>query len=388
MDSLLTNYLNAFCDYAREHLTIQLLEGELEKRKIRRARLFESSENAKLAFDQGLTDAERADVLKRALDEAQRVADTLREENKLKMRIGDNRWALESDERPTLFFDEPGYDRPNVCVGFLGTKPVMVNIRESLVKEPRNIGDPIVVAAIHRYIDCLSMPSLKDLARRRDLREKLPTDQSQPSAALTGEQAEERLRGILDALISGAKSRGRKQAQDFNEVITLLSLSNEKLDDAHFSRLAEILNDEDVSRWQKRSLPTNLQSKLKRALPAVFPDPEIAKRIFEFLTIGKLPKKRTGLSLRNAFFAYERRIDQASFRKYKSESVSQFQKMRGLEDLSLSEIEKIAKRELNRIILHQGIGKLDSFVDVRSSSLVWQEIPVPEAEPESGSTCQ
>jgi hypothetical protein len=390
MDNPQTEYFKLFHDYAREDLTIGFLEGELRKRKARRTKLREASDKAKAVLEPGLTDAQRADVLQHALDIAKDVADTLIKEYKLKIAIGDCSWALESEEGSELLFDDPHFAIPNVCVISSDAESIVVNIRDSLIKEPKNIGDGVIVAAIHRYVDRLSMPSPADLTRRRDLKAKASSNlEREPRESLTRQQAEERLTSMFDALIEGAKLRARKQAKEMNDLLLLLSLSNENLDDNHFSKLAAILNDDEIRRIERLNLPTNLRNKLKKQLKMVFPDPETCERILAFLVKGKVPKRRTGPTLRNAFFAFERKIDPGSFRKYRSEGVSQFLRKTGgiSAELSLSEkdVEKILVAQFDRILLHRGIGKLETYSDLKTSALVWREMQPHEF---SSNLCQ
>jgi hypothetical protein len=372
--------------YACEELTIKVLEGELRKRKARHAVLAAQFDKTKSRLASVLTDAERQTLSEQIIPILHEVANQLRTEASQKLGIGENLWALECDEPPDLLFDESGYEYPSVCVVYPQAKTVVINVRESLIKDPKSIGNPFIVAAIDRYVDRLAVPGTRELRRRRDMREKLKDSQTESLDTLTRKDAHSRLKRIFDALTAGANVRARKEAQQLNQSILSLSLSDQSLDEAHFSKLAGLLNTESVRRFERSNLPTNLKSKLQRELPAIFGDDDRCKRVLEFLTKTELPKKRTGPSLRNSFFAYERQIKGASFRRYKAEELSSFRELtRGLPEgveisLDEKEIEKIVIKALDRNLLHRGIGKLDTYENVRTSNLVWEEIPLSRQE--------
>ena len=371
--------------YAYEEFSIAVLERELHKRKVRRTSLATQLAEMKLRLESLLSEDQRQALSDHTTVVVDKVAEDIKKEQIQKLRIGDNSWALESEVLPDLVFDNPEYDIPNVLVFTPNASPVVIDVRKSLEKDSKNIGNPFIVAAINRYVDYLSLPTMKDFARRRDRNVQTPDLRNLPSGALTHEKADKGVKAVFDSLIAGARLSARKQLDALNEMELVTNLSRETLSEEFFEKLAKFLNTPDIKRLRRLNLPTNIRSKLANHLTPLLSSLEERKRIIEFIDKAELPKKLTGPSLRNCFFAFERSIASDSFRRYKTQIVQKMRRMAEVfppdsdSPLNEKDIGQLSRTALDRILLHRGSGTLEVYSDVRGSNLVWQEFSQPSS---------
>jgi hypothetical protein len=205
---------------------------------------------------------------------------------------------------------------------------------------------------------------------------------------LTPQQAERRLNRIFEQVTISAKSRARRSAKHCSKLERCLELASPTFDDAYFLSLSEILKDKEVKRSEK--LRTTWRSKIAIRLHKSMPELD-HKPILDFLAEGKLPRLRTAAALRNGFLAAKLKIEPSSLRKYRSADLNYLRRLSdGLpQDYDLSDLigeeakEKLSSEFFDRFLLNFGVGTIDTYVDIRSSNLVWEEItPVAETSPE------
>lgn len=382
-DLRIEQYLEETEVYWREQATIRMLELELRKRRVKSLRLRRDWEEKKKILTDLLTDGQKKDISQQLEARVGRIRVAVEEEARRRLGIGDCSWMGESDEPADLWFDVSIYDKPNVKVSYpSNNRPaVVIDIAKSVRRDPNNIGHPLIVAAIARYTDRLETRSLKP---RRGQKKRVQEDSDAPSFihTLTYEQAEERLNRIFAELIAGVKKRSRRLVKNANKFDRYSCIASPDFDDDYFLKLSAILKENEVKRLEK--LPTSWKSSIKTRLKASMPDQD-HQRVLDFLSGGKLPRKRTAPALRNAFSASELGVSSASLRRYRSEQQSFFRRLFAgsppdYDVFDFLDKKSIATEAANKLMLHLGIGKIDAFIDVDTTDLVWEKV-VPKPNP-------
>jgi hypothetical protein len=145
--------------------------------------------------------------------------------------------------------------------------------------------------------------------------------------------------------------------------------------DDYFDLLSTVLKEKEVRLCEKHKINwrREIGVRLLELRPTLDHQPVLA-----FLASGALPRHKTARSLRNAFFAREGKISSRTFSKYKSQGLKwrgeRLARLRAKYGTDLDKaMEAVGTEARDRLLLHLGFGKADSYVDVRSSNLVCEE---------------
>lgn len=385
MEAPLQEYLEDARICVHGDATLMLLEKEVRRRQIKQARLQRELMKTRATLTSQMSEDERVRFTQELRDHAREVAEKAIKEMQLRWNVGDSSWLLESEEPADVFFDFSAFEKPNVAVSYPSENQpsVVIDIIKSVQRDPKNIGNPLIVAAIERYADRLASASAAKGPRHHLNSQEMP-DETANLHGLTPQQAERRLKRIFEQVTTTAKSRARRSAKNLSKWERCLELANPSFGDEYFVSLSGILREKEVKRSEK--LSTTWRSKVAIRLHKSMPEID-HKPILDFLAEGRLPRHRTAAALRNGFLASKFKIEPSSLRKYRSADLNYLRSLsEGLpQDYDLSDLigdeanEKLSNEAMDRFLLNLGVGKIDTYVNVRSSNLVWEEItPVPE----------
>jgi hypothetical protein len=356
-DSLIEEWFRDFHSMMSELWRIQFLEFELHKRKLKYIKLKSTCKKSKEELLPKLTEDEIKEVQQRV----QQIVKSHSSEDVYNARsIGeDYSWSLEEEEEVLVLFDKEGRATPNAIVFYkLNDRPsIFVDIAASVKNEPRNIGHPIVIAVIERY--------LRVLAGIND-----PTTTSlMPSK----QEAMERLNKIFSALIESAKVERSKSIEGLRFKQALVSLAAKTYDESYFDSLWRILKEQQSQSFKRRGLTSNWLSRIKIRLNQEYPSVDHTKTLSFLEKSSNLPKKGGARALKNAFNAFENQLSIQSIKIYKSRALSFLTQFSSVSDADL----KISEKEIDQMTTEWmrnslGVGGIDNDLDLTESKLTWE----------------
>ena len=372
MTSKLQEYLQNWRTYYGEGLTIEMLERELKKRKVRRAKALTSVEKISDWRGPALTE-----IKAQLKGERRRIADAVADEITARWQLGDKSWMAESLEPVDAFFDFGYGEKPNIIVRCPGDEQssVTINIIKSLRRDPKNIGNPLIIAAIERYVDCLVRPRVSGRSKGAAEPENAEEELAIPFGP-TGAQAEKYLERVFRALKAGWRSQQQRSGFP-NQVEAYLDWLTSDFDDDYFDRVSRILKEKEIRGCEK--LKTIWKSRIRRRLRNLMPDFD-HKPFLDFLTAAPLPRTKTPAALRNAFFARRSGVGARSFAKYKSQGLKLLRE-HTKSFRSVADIDEATDMAFAGLLLRVGIGKVEIYDDFRSSNLVWEVKPTANSTP-------
>jgi hypothetical protein len=138
-----------------------LLEKEIRRRKIKQTRLRSRLMKTRDTLRSQVSAEEGARYTQQLRDHGREIAENAIKEMQLRWNVGDSSWLLESDEPVDVFFDLSDFEKPNVALSYPSENQtsVVINIIKSVQRDPKNIGNPLIIAAIERYADRLASAS-------------------------------------------------------------------------------------------------------------------------------------------------------------------------------------------------------------------------------------
>lgn len=261
MEALLQKYFEDARICVHGDATIMLLEKEIRRRKIKQTRLRSRLMKTRDTLRSQVSAEEGARYTQQLRDHGREIAENAIKEMQLRWNVGDRSWFLESDEPVDVFFDFSDFEKPNVALSYPSENQtsVVINIIKSVQRDPKNIGNPLIIAAIDRYADRLASASAAKGRRHHPNSQDMRAETTN-LRGLTPQQAERRLNRIFEQVTISAKSRARRSAKYSSKLERCLELAHPTFDDGYFLSLSEILKDKEVKRSEK--LSTTWRSKI------------------------------------------------------------------------------------------------------------------------------
>ena len=219
----------------------------------------------------------------------------------------DSRLKVIGIENATCFFDNP--QNLQVTVTYPSQPGVTIDLIKSIRADVRNIGHPLVVEAIRRYLLVITRAS------SRQARQNPSSDTSQrmkPSIAKAN------LDRLFRAVVASAEpATGKTERQNYYDFL----FASNRLSADYFETLWGILHDPAIKKLRRGG--TKLES-IKRRLLEHYPERD-HQDVLEYLGSvlsdkpeGKLPKRGGGEALQNAFLGWKHKISPKTAKEYVS----------------------------------------------------------------------
>lgn len=355
--AILEEYFKDFHSMMSELCRIEHLKKELHKRRLKYIRLHNSCNKKKKELSPKLTEDER-DAIQQIQDQ---IFKSLLEQytNGKRATSKDDSWQLEEEDKVLVIFDIKDRPTPNAIVTYLSSNrpSIFVDIAASVKKEPRNIGHPLVVAIIERYIQALA---------RID-------DSDENSMLPSKEVAKTRLDKISSALLESAKVR-RSQLKEHNRFLqALVVLGESTYNEDYFSLVWRILKEPQSKSYKRRGLTSNWLSRIKSRLNQEYPNIDHTKTLSFLEKSSDLPKKGGGRALKNAFNAFEYQLSIQSVKIYKSRASNFLDKHPSIAEngyqFSDKEVDQITEDWMRKYF---GTDAIENDLDLTETELAWE----------------
>lgn len=208
-------------------------------------------------------------------------------------------------EDATCFFDSP--QNLQVTILYEGQPSVTVDLIKSVRGNVRNIGHPLIVEAIRRYVLVISRGSSRP-PRRNLLSD---TDQQmKPSTAMAN------LNRLFRAVVAGAEpSTGKMERQNYFDLL----FAAQRLPIDYFETLWKFLHDPAVKKLRRGGTKIEF---VKRRLLERYPGRdhqdvlEYLRSVLKDKPESKLPRRGGGEALQNAFLGWQRKISPKTAKEY------------------------------------------------------------------------
>lgn len=208
-------------------------------------------------------------------------------------------------EDATCFFDSP--QNLQVTILYEGQPTVTVDLIKSVRANVRNIGHPLVVEAIRRYVLVISRAS------SRPARQNLVSDtdhKMKPSIAKAN------LARLFRAVVAGAEpATGKTERQNYFDFL----FAAQRLPVDYFDTLWDFLHDPAVKKLRRGGTKIEF---IKRRLLARYPGRdhqdvlEYLRSVLKDKPESKLPRRGGGEALQNAFLGWQHRVSPKTAKEY------------------------------------------------------------------------